>query len=133
MGLQANLISGNVQTHYVRRPNGTDAVVIASKNKNELDELERSMTVDRKVVITKTDMNPEMMKAAITTVCDGLERFQSSQWSEIAGFTKREFESKYGNEWHCIVFTKGGYSILYDNGYFIRLDIGEYAVVLFRQ
>ena len=51
------VLVGNMQTHYFKKQNGSDAVAIASDNKNELNDFEQGNAVDRKVWIKRNDMN----------------------------------------------------------------------------
>ena len=105
------VLVGNMQTHYFKKQNGSDAVAIASDNKNELNDFEQGNAVDRKVWIKRNDMNQEMTKAAIITVCEGLDRFEKGEWSNKAEYIKTEFNKKYGKTWHCIILLRGGFSV----------------------
>ena len=93
----------------MRRPNGTEAVVVASDDRNTLEVYGRS--ADRKVWIKRNDMNPEMTQTAVIAVIKGLERFGSSDYSYIAEYFKTEFNNKYSKTWHCLVILRGGFSV----------------------
>ena len=67
------VVATQVQTFRVRRSNGTEAVVVASDDRNTLEIYGR--TADRKVWIKRNDMNAEMTQTAVISVIKGLERF----------------------------------------------------------
>ena len=115
----------------MRRPNGTEAVVVASDDRNTLEVYGRS--ADRRVWIKRNDMNPEMTQHSVICAIKGLERFGSSDYSDIAEFIKTEFNNKYGKTWHCLVILRGGFSVQNETGCYICLDINDYMIILFKQ
>ena len=52
------VVATQVQTFRVKRSNGTEAIVVASDDRNTLEIY--GATADRKVWIKRNDMNPEM-------------------------------------------------------------------------
>ena len=56
-------------------------------------------------------MNAEMTQMAIICAIKGLERFGSSDYSDIAEYIKTEFNNKFGKTWHCLVILRGGFSV----------------------
>ena len=99
------VVATQVQTYRVRRSNGTEAVVVASDDRNTLEIYGR--TADRKVWIKRNDMNPEMTQTAVISVIKGLERFGSSDYSDIAEYVKTEFNNKFWNtntRIQCFIF-----------------------------
>ena len=103
------VVATQVQTYRVRRSNGTEAVVVASDDRNTLEVYGRS--ADRKVWIKRNDMNAEMTQTAVISVIKGLERFGQSDYSDIAEYVKTEFNKKFGKTWHCLVILRGGFSV----------------------
>ena len=125
------VVATQVQTYRVRRPNGTEAVVVASDDRNTLEVYGRA--ADRRVWIKRNDMNPEMTQHAVISAIKSLERFGSSDYSDIAEFIKTEFNNKYGKTWHCLVILRGGFSVQNETGCYICLDINDYMIILFKQ
>jgi membrane peptidoglycan carboxypeptidase len=52
------VVATQVQTYRVRRPNGSEAVVVASDDRNTLEIY--GANADRRVWIKRNDMSPEM-------------------------------------------------------------------------
>ena len=125
------VVATQVQTYRVRRSNGTEAVVVASDDRNTLEVYGRS--ADRKVWIKRNDMNAEMTQTAVISVIKGLERFGQSDYSDIAEYVKTEFNTKFGKTWHCLVILRGGFSVQNETNCYICLDIDDYMVILFKQ
>ena len=106
-------------------------MVVASDDRNTLEVYGRS--ADRRVWIKRNDMNPEMTQHSVICAIKGLERFGSSDYSDIAEFIKTEFNNKYGKTWHCLVILRGGFSVQNETGCYICLDINDYMIILFKQ
>ena len=70
---------------------------------------------------------------AVVTAIKSLERFGSSDYSDIAEYIKTEFNNRYGKTWHCLCLLRGGFSVQNEANCYICLDINDYMIVLFKQ
>lgn len=125
------VVATQVQTYRVRRPDGSEAVVVASDDRNTLDIY--GQNADRRVWIKRNDMNPEMTQMAVVCAIKALERFGSSDYSDIAEYIKTEFNNRYQKTWHCLCLLRGGFSVQNEANCYICLDINDYMIVLFKQ
>ena len=103
------VVATQVQTYRVRRPNGSEAVVVASDDRNTLEIY--GANADRRVWIKRNDMPPEMSQFAVVCSIKALERFGASDYSDMAEYIKTEFNTKYGKTWHCVGLLRGGFSV----------------------
>ncbi|KAG7669080.1 putative Dynein 8 kDa light chain, flagellar outer arm [Nannochloris sp. 'desiccata'] len=56
---------------------------------------------DKKTVIKSTDMTEEMQVEAVDTAKHALEKWNVEK--DIAAYIKKEFDSRHGPTWHCIL------------------------------
>ena len=115
----------------MRRPDGSEAVVVASDDRNTLDNY--GANADRRVWIKRNDMTPEKTQMAVVCAIKALERFGPSDYSDIAEYVKTEFNNRYGKTWHCLCLLRGGFSVQNEANCYICLDINDYMLVLFKQ
>ena len=125
------VVATQVQTYRVRRPDGSEAIVVASDDRNTLEIY--GANADRRVWIKRNDMTPEMSQTAVITAIKSLERFGSNDYSDIAEYIKTEFNNRYGKTWHCLCLLRGGFSVQNEANCYICLDINDYMIVLFKQ
>jgi hypothetical protein len=70
---------------------------VASDDRNTLEIY--GANADRRVWIKRNDMIPEMAQTDVVTAIKDLERFGSSDYSDIAEYIKTEFNNRYGKTW----------------------------------
>jgi len=87
------------------------------------------MTAQKTSTIT-ADMEEEMQQEAIECAKEATEKHNVEK--DIAEHIKREFDSKHGPTWHCIVGERFGSHVTHESKCFIYFYIGKRAVLLFK-
>ncbi|XWS51998.1 hypothetical protein CRYUN_Cryun11dG0029900 [Craigia yunnanensis] len=88
--------------------------------------------MEGKAVIGETDMLQTMQLDALDLAVKALNFFDVTDATEIARFTKKEFDRTYGPGWQCIVGIDFGSFVTHYSGCFIYFCIDSLAILLFR-
>ncbi|CAL8075685.1 unnamed protein product [Calicophoron daubneyi] len=83
-----------------------------------------------KCVIKNVDMAEELQQDAFAAATTATQEFNVEK--DIAAYIKKEFDSKHGPTWHCIVGRNYGSYITHETGHFIYFYSGQLAILLFR-
>lgn len=83
-----------------------------------------------KYTIKATDMVEEMQKDAIDTSIQACGKWTMEK--DIAASIKKDFDSKYGPTWHCIVGSNFGSYVTHETKHFIYFYLNKLAVLLFK-
>ncbi|PUU74111.1 dynein light chain type 1-domain-containing protein [Tuber borchii] len=87
-------------------------------------------TAEPKTVIKSVDMTEEMSAIAIDVAKKAMN--SNTVEKDIAQYIKKEFDTKYGNTWHCIVGRNFGSFVTHETKNFIYFYVGHLAVLLFK-
>lgn len=105
--------------------------------------------------VKATDMTDEMQKDAIDTAIEVCYLYISSHFSptrpwcrltrccvqsaskwdterDIAASLKKDFDSKYGPTWHCVVGSNFGSYVTHESRHFIYFYLNKMAILLFK-
>ena len=85
---------------------------------------------DYKAVIKSADMTDDMQQDAIETVVQAIQT--ETVHKDIAAYTKKEFDKKYGPTWHCIVGKNYGSYVTHESQHFMYFFLDELAILLFK-
>ncbi|KAL9640342.1 MAG: hypothetical protein Q9164_000345 [Protoblastenia rupestris] len=80
--------------------------------------------------IKSADMTDEMQDQAITVATDGMAKYTIEK--DIAQYIKKEFDSRFGATWHCIVGRNFGSFVTHETKHFIYFYMGHCAILLFK-
>lgn len=83
-----------------------------------------------KAVIKSADMTEEMQQYSIQVAKEAMGQFTIEK--EIAQHIKKEFDSRHGSTWHCIVGRNFGSFVTHETKHFIYFYVGNLAVLLFK-
>nr|CAH8826200.1 unnamed protein product [Trichobilharzia regenti] len=83
-----------------------------------------------KSVIKNADMSSQMQRHAVAIGTDSVRKFELEK--DIADHLKKEFDTKYGPTWHCIVGKNFGSSVTHEPDSFIYFFVEKYAVLLYK-
>ncbi|CAH8482557.1 unnamed protein product [Schistosoma guineensis] len=81
-------------------------------------------------VIKNADMSHEMQKRALAIGMDSVRKYELEK--DIADHLKKEFDTRYGPTWHCIVGRNFGSSVTHEPDSFIYFYVEKYAVLLYK-
>ncbi|RPA97501.1 hypothetical protein L873DRAFT_1809538 [Choiromyces venosus 120613-1] len=87
-------------------------------------------TTEPKTVVKSVDMTEEMSAIAIDVAKKAMN--SNTVEKDIAQYIKKEFDTKYGNTWHCIVGRNFGSFVTHETKNFIYFYVGHLAVLLFK-
>ncbi|EEQ29590.1 dynein light chain [Microsporum canis CBS 113480] len=84
--------------------------------------------------IKSVDMNDDMQQEAIEVATEAMEKYHIEKASDddIAQFIKKEFDSRKGATWHCIVGRNFGSFVTHETKHFIYFYLGHCAILLFK-
>ncbi|KAL0634903.1 Dynein light chain [Maublancomyces gigas] len=85
---------------------------------------------DPKTIVKSVDMSDEMQSVAIEIAKKAVR--DNSVEKDIAQYIKKEFDTKHGNTWHCIVGRNFGSFVTHETKHFIYFYVGNLAVLLFK-
>lgn len=88
------------------------------------------MSSEGKFSIKAVDMNEEMKADAKQCGEEALKRYSVEK--DIATYIKKEFDKKYGPNWHCIVGRSFGSFVSHEAKHFIYFYIDQLAILLFK-
>ncbi|CAF9929276.1 MAG: hypothetical protein GOMPHAMPRED_005356 [Gomphillus americanus] len=80
--------------------------------------------------IKSADMAEEMQQEAIAVAQEAMEKFSIEK--DIAQHIKKEFDSRKGATWHCIVGRNFGSFVTHETRHFIYFYVGHCAILLFK-
>lgn len=80
--------------------------------------------------VKSVDMTEEMQQQAIEVASDAMEKYTIEK--DIAQHIKREFDSRAGATWHCIVGRNFGSFVTHETKHFIYFYLGHCAILLFK-
>jgi len=83
-----------------------------------------------KVQIIEEDMNETMQLDAIELAVRYIDKYHDA--NQVAIALKNEFDKKYNVTWHCVVGSKFGTSVRYEDGHFIYFYLGDKAILLYK-
>ncbi|KAL5964944.1 Dynein light chain 2 cytoplasmic [Taenia solium] len=83
-----------------------------------------------KAVIKNADMSVDMQKRSLDCARDAMSRFTVAK--EIAAYIKKEFDSKYGPVWHCVVGRHFGSYLTHEVEHFIFFYMNQMAILIFK-
>ncbi|KAG5453941.1 Dynein light chain 2, cytoplasmic [Clonorchis sinensis] len=89
----------------------------------------RTMT-DRKAVVKNADMEADMQQDAVDVCNEAMNKYTMEK--DVAAHLKKEFDSRYGPTWHCIVGRSFGSYVTHETKHFIYFYLGNNAVLLFK-
>ncbi|EZG55287.1 dynein light chain [Gregarina niphandrodes] len=88
-------------------------------------------TVTRENVFMGTDrMRPEEKERALGWAVEAVNRFDSEM--DVARFLKDNFDSAFGDKWHCVVGRHFASHVSYENEHYIYFKIGREVILLFK-
>jgi dynein light chain LC8-type len=80
--------------------------------------------------IKAVDMSEDMQGEAIEVATEAMGKYHIEK--EIAMYIKKEFDSRKGATWHCIVGRNFGSFVTHETKHFIYFYLGHYAILLFK-
>ncbi|KAI4105661.1 MAG: hypothetical protein L6R37_002649 [Teloschistes peruensis] len=83
-------------------------------DKSSARAAERKDKPDVKAQVKSADMTDEMQQQAIDVASEAMEKFTIEK--DIAQYIKKEFDSRAGATWHCIVGRNFGSFVTHGNG-----------------
>ncbi|KAF3919997.1 hypothetical protein ABW21_db0200528 [Orbilia brochopaga] len=91
---------------------------------------ENSGSTDMKAVVKSADMAEPMQNDAIEVAKEAMEKFNIEK--DIAQHIKKEFDTRHGSTWHCIVGRNFGSFVTHETKHFIYFYLGHVAILLFK-
>ncbi|KAJ5308750.1 hypothetical protein PENANT_c013G06169 [Penicillium antarcticum] len=80
--------------------------------------------------IKSVDMTEDMQQEAIALAIDAMEKYHVEK--DIAQYIKKEFDSRKGATWHCVVGRNFGSFVTHETKHFIYFYLGHCAILLFK-
>ncbi|KAF2839369.1 hypothetical protein M501DRAFT_974642 [Patellaria atrata CBS 101060] len=80
--------------------------------------------------VKSADMSEDMQQEAIEVATEAMGKFSVEK--DIAMYIKKEFDSKKGATWHCIVGRNFGSFVTHETKHFIYFYLGHCAILLFK-
>jgi len=80
--------------------------------------------------IKSADMSEDMQQEAIDVATEAMDKFNIEK--DIAQYIKKEFDSRKGATWHCIVGRNFGSFVTHETKHFIYFYLGHCAILLFK-
>ncbi|RPB25258.1 dynein light chain LC8-type [Terfezia boudieri ATCC MYA-4762] len=88
------------------------------------------MGVDNKASADKATIKSADMQYSIQVAREAMAQFTLEK--EVAQHIKKEFDSRHGSTWHCIVGRNFGSFVTHETKHFIYFYVGHLAVLLFK-
>lgn len=85
---------------------------------------------DSKVLVKSADMPEDRQDAAVQAATQAVEKYNVEK--DVASSIKKDFDSRYGPTWHCIVGRNYGSYVTHETGCFIYFYLDNIAVLLFK-
>ncbi|KAF8474256.1 dynein light chain type 1 [Kalaharituber pfeilii] len=93
--------------------------------------VDTKLNVDKtNAIIKSVDMAEDMQQYSIQVAKEAMAQFNIEK--EIAQHIKKEFDSRHGSTWHCIVGRNFGSFVTHETKHFIYFYVGNLAVLLFK-
>jgi dynein light chain LC8-type len=86
--------------------------------------------VELKAMVKSVDMSETMSQESIEVAKEAMKQFNVEK--EIAQHIKKEFDTKHGPTWHCIVGRNFGSFVTHETKHFIYFYVGNLAILLFK-
>ncbi|KAI9719462.1 MAG: hypothetical protein M1812_003533 [Candelaria pacifica] len=80
--------------------------------------------------IRSADMSEEMQQEAVEVATEAMSKYNIEK--DIAQFIKKEFDTRKGATWHCIVGRNFGSFVTHETKNFIYFYVNSLAVLLFK-
>ncbi|EPS27990.1 Dynein light chain, cytoplasmic [Penicillium oxalicum] len=80
--------------------------------------------------IKSVDMTEDMQQEAISLAIEAMEKYHIEK--DIAQHIKKEFDSRKGATWHCVVGRNFGSFVTHETKHFIYFYLGHCAILLFK-
>lgn len=80
--------------------------------------------------IKSVDMTEDMQQEAVEVAIEAMEKYHIEK--DIAQYIKREFDSRKGATWHCVVGRNFGSFVTHETKHFIYFYLGHCAILLFK-
>ncbi|GLI78451.1 Dynein light chain, cytoplasmic [Penicillium rolfsii] len=80
--------------------------------------------------IKSVDMTEDMQQEAIALAIEAMEKYHIEK--DIAQHIKKEFDSRKGATWHCVVGRNFGSFVTHETKHFIYFYLGHCAILLFK-
>ncbi|KAJ5245961.1 Dynein light chain cytoplasmic [Penicillium chermesinum] len=80
--------------------------------------------------IKSVDMTEDMQQEAINLAIEAMEKYPIEK--DIAQYIKKEFDSRKGATWHCVVGRNFGSFVTHETKHFIYFYLGHCAILLFK-
>jgi dynein light chain LC8-type len=80
--------------------------------------------------IKSADMTEDMQQEAIEVATDAMGKYNIEK--DIAQYIKREFDTRKGATWHCVVGRNFGSFVTHETKHFIYFYLGHCAILLFK-
>ncbi|KAF1973696.1 hypothetical protein BU23DRAFT_554001 [Bimuria novae-zelandiae CBS 107.79] len=91
---------------------------------------EKDVVIKQEAQIKSADMSDEMQQEAIEVAQTAMDQFSIEK--DIAQYIKKEFDSRKGATWHCIVGRNFGSFVTHETKHFIYFYLGHCAILLFK-
>ncbi|KAJ5545738.1 Dynein light chain cytoplasmic [Penicillium frequentans] len=92
------------------------------------------MTTEKKekmeAQVKSVDMTEDMQREAIDLAIEAMEKYHVEK--DIAQYIKKEFDSRKGATWHCVVGRNFGSFVTHETKHFIYFYLGHCAILLFK-
>ena len=75
-------------------------------------------------------MNETMQHEAFDLSVRYIEKYQDA--NQVAIALKNEFDKKFNKTWHCVVGSKFGTSVRYEEGHFLYFTLGDKSILLYK-
>ncbi|KAJ5861148.1 uncharacterized protein N7529_008458 [Penicillium soppii] len=80
--------------------------------------------------VKSVDMTEDMQQEAISLAIEAMDKFNVEK--DIAQYIKKEFDSRKGATWHCVVGRNFGSFVTHETKHFIYFYLGHCAILLFK-
>ncbi|KAH1114115.1 hypothetical protein J1N35_007493 [Gossypium stocksii] len=88
--------------------------------------------LEGKALVDDSDMPLKMQIEAMSFASQALDLYDVFDCISIAGYIKKEFDSKYGNGWQCVVGSNFGSFFTHSKGTFIYFTLERLKFLIFK-
>ncbi|KAK8366851.1 hypothetical protein V6Z12_A02G146100 [Gossypium hirsutum] len=107
---------------------GIAYAIIQGRNKKR----EETNMFEGKALVDDSDMPLKMQIEAMSFASQALDLYDVFDCISIAGYIKKEFDSKYGNGWQCVVGSNFGCFFTHSKGTFIYFTLERLKFLIFK-
>ncbi|KAK7261813.1 hypothetical protein RIF29_28134 [Crotalaria pallida] len=93
---------------------------------------EKEKMLEGKAMIEDTDMPVKMQIQAKASASQALDLFDVVDYKSIAAHIKKEFDTKYGSGWQCVVGSNFGCFFTHSKGTFIYFTLETLNFLVFK-